>query len=88
MADLDQLLSDIRSLAERLVARAMDSLEAGAPVERVHDHYVVAAFGILDEAEAQAILAGAGVEQALSALKQCVTELETLTEEMAAEFRP
>jgi hypothetical protein len=54
----------------------------------VHDHYVAAAFRIIDEAEPQAILAAAGEEQAIAALEQCVTELETLTEEMAAEFPP
>jgi hypothetical protein len=84
--DLDRLVDAVRTQARTVVARAYDEMQAGAPIGRIMDHYVRRAFDIEAEADARAILASGGEVSAMSAIEDCLDELEALLQELDAEF--
>jgi hypothetical protein len=86
MDDLDRLIDAVRTQARTVVARAHDAMKAGAPIDRVMDHYVSRAFDLEAEADARAILVSDGDPSAVSVIENCLSELETLLEELDAEF--
>jgi hypothetical protein len=86
MADLDERIGRVRTEFDALLGRAREGLLAGAPVERVQRHYVATAFRLLEDAEAQAILAAAGDQTALESLDRYAVELEELHAALVGEF--
>jgi hypothetical protein len=86
MDDLDRLMETVRNQARTLLARAHGAIDAGAPIDRVMDHYVNRAFDLGAEADARAILVSGGDPSAVSAIEDCLSEFEALLEELDAEF--
>lgn len=86
MDETYETLSEARNSMDRVYAYAKALLDSGAPVERVHRDYITAAFDLLDEAEAQALLAAAGDRAANQALKQIVEQLTNLREAARSEL--
>jgi len=86
VADVDERIARIRGEFDALIAHAREHLVAGAPVERIQGHYVAAAFQLLEDAEARAVLASGGDRAALESLDQDASRLEALHAALLAEF--
>ncbi len=79
-------LSEARDSMDTIFALATALLLSGANVEHVHQMYVAAAFDLLAEAEAQALLAARGDRIARLALKRVVRQLSHLREQAQDEL--
>lgn len=77
----------MRELAIDIAAMCGDALCANVPIERVHGEYARRLHELVDEAEAQALLAASGSAEAVAAIERCIAGLEqlrsALTEELA-----
>ena len=87
MADVDDLVNSGRILGDAVLRLASELLAAGAAPSRVRARYVAAAFELLEELEARALLASAGDTEAADLLGLLVGELRQLGEEARAELR-
>ena len=56
------------------------------PDRRVHGEYARRLHELVDEAEAQALLAAAGSAKAVAAIESCIAGLEQLKRELAEEL--
>jgi hypothetical protein len=88
MADLDKRIDRVRTEFDELLASARERLLAGASLERIQRHYVTRAFLVLEDAEAQAILAAADDRAALESLDESALKLAELHAALIAEFPP
>jgi hypothetical protein len=61
-----------RRSTRQLAARAAERLLAGAELDLVHGSYVVPALALLEEAEAQAVLASGGDERDLNEIERVI----------------
>lgn len=86
MTEVDARIARVRDAFDVLLARSRERLLAGAAVERIHRHYLAAAFEILEDAEARAVLASAGDVTALESLNEDAAKLEELHAALIAEF--
>ncbi|HEX8714224.1 MAG TPA: hypothetical protein VF706_01540 [Solirubrobacteraceae bacterium] len=75
-----------RSLVEDLVDLAGELLRLEADIGRVHRRYVVGAFELLTEIEAQSLLAAAGNRSALPAIEGALGQLSRLRHEADQEL--
>jgi hypothetical protein len=82
MEDVERLVVAARRSVVQLVARAQRQIATGADVDRIQTRYVGRALTRLDDAEAYAVLAAAGDEDALAAIKDIIAELEALNEHL------
>ncbi|MHB8695556.1 MAG: hypothetical protein ACYDHH_30410 [Solirubrobacteraceae bacterium] len=86
MDDLDRLVDLVRTRARALLAGAHDAMEAGAPIDRVMDHYVRQALDLEAEADTRAVLVSAGDPDAIDEIVACLSKLEALRGQFDAEF--
>lgn len=84
--ELDELVLTARGLVDQIVRLAGELLSAGHALERVHARYVEAAFELVREMEARALLASAGDADALRSVRRLVDELDRLRTEANAEL--
>lgn len=82
MEDVERLVAAARRSVVQLIGRARQQISTGADVDRIQTRYVDRALTRLDDAEAYAVLAAGGDNDALGAIKEIVAELETLNEEL------
>lgn len=75
-----------RELASDLYASCGEALDAGVPVERAHGHYFKRTSDVLDEAEAQALLAVGGSVEAIATIEDCIAALTELATGIAREI--
>ena len=73
-----------RRSADQLAALAAERLLAGVDLERVHASYVVPGLALLEEAEAQGVLAAGGDERALKEIERIIRELDELNRALEA----
>ena len=86
MPEVEPLIRIARELAIDLYARCGEALDAGVPVERAHGHYFRRTSDLLDEAEAQALLATGGSVEAIAAIEACIDALAELATGIAREL--
>jgi len=63
-------------------------LLANAPIERIQTHYVTQAFLVLEDADAQAVLAAAGDQTPSESLDEHASKLEKLHAALLRSFLP
>jgi hypothetical protein len=83
---LDELMRATRTLAYSVLASAAETLNAGAPLDRIQEHFVTGAARLLPDSEADAVLAATGDLSALMAIERRVGDLAELRAQLAAEF--
>jgi hypothetical protein len=76
----------MRELAIDIAAMCGDALSANVPIERVDGQYSRRLHDLVDEGEAQALLAASGSAEAVEAIESCIAELEQLKSELAKEI--
>jgi hypothetical protein len=86
MDDVERLVGAARRSVVQLVGRARRQISIGANPDRIQTRYVARALARLEDAEAYAVLAAAGDEDALTAIKEIVAELEALHENLQGEL--
>jgi len=87
VSDLDDQIARVRDRFDTFLVAARAALMSGKQPTRVQGHYLVAAFEIMEAAEADAVLAAAGDVDALRSLPAHTTALAELTLAMGAELR-
>jgi hypothetical protein len=70
----------------QLVARSRSLLERGADLQRVQDDYIAVALGLLEDAEAYAMLAATGDAGALAAIEGIIENLGALHDKLGLEL--
>jgi hypothetical protein len=86
MDRVDRLLAAVRQTVVQLLASSGRHLASGADLDRIQGHYVAGALRALEDAEAYAVLASAGDSTALTAIEAVLATLESLHDELDAEF--
>ena len=86
MDDVERLVGAARRSVVQLVARARRQISIGADPDRIQSRYVGRALARLEDAEAYAVLAAAGDDEALRAIEEIVAELEALYEDLQGEL--
>ena len=75
----------VRELAYNLFTNCSLALAEGLAIQRVQNHYIRRTNELVDEAEAQAILATEGSADAVRAIQGSVNELRALADALARE---
>lgn len=75
----------VREVAASIADRCRIGLEIGMPIERIQGHYFRRAHELVEEAEAQAILAVEGSAEAVAAIESCMDELIRLAADLNRE---
>lgn len=86
MPEVEPLIRILRELALDVATACREALLAGVAIERVHGYYFRRMHELVDEAEAQALLATGGSTPAVVAIESCLAELGALADELAVEM--
>jgi hypothetical protein len=84
--EVEPLVRILRKLALDVASTCREALLTGVAIERVHAYYFRRMHELVDEAEAQALLATSGGSTAVAAIESCLAELGVLADELADEM--
>jgi hypothetical protein len=84
--EVEPLIRIMRELAIDIAAMCGRALFANVPIDRVHGEYSRRLHELVDETEAQALLAAGGSAEAVGAIERCIAGLDALKTELAEEL--